>query len=367
MYIGILVPFMNNFGQKGFYHSQEIGLGKALCKKNNRVVIYKLIKEGMSIPEDTTIGGVLVKYFPAKAIGINGIVRTQWIDSELDALICFADLQITIPAIYKWCIKNKIVFIPYIGVTCSHSTNYFVRKIMNILFQRNIRIYKKSECLAKNIKVCEDLTKLGCKNVNIAPVGIDLDNLNDKFENTSIETLKQKYGYCCNDKVILFIGRLEEEKRPVELVRYFYKIYKNDPNYRLLIVGKGVLKTQMKQEIVSNDLSNVVNYFEQIPNEFIWELYRICDCFINLNMQEIFGMVILEAMFYKVKVIAWHAPGPDYIIDDGVTGFLVNNEQELFEAVFAEAETIKCAAHKKVISSFTWDQTAFTVLNILNR
>lgn len=40
MKIGILASMINNFGEKGFYNSQEIGLAKMLSSKGNEVMLY---------------------------------------------------------------------------------------------------------------------------------------------------------------------------------------------------------------------------------------------------------------------------------------------------------------------------------------
>ena len=45
MKLGILCTMMKRFGTKGFYNSQEIGLGRALAKKGHQVSIYKGVED----------------------------------------------------------------------------------------------------------------------------------------------------------------------------------------------------------------------------------------------------------------------------------------------------------------------------------
>lgn len=61
------------------------------------------------------------------------------------------------------------------------------------------------------------------------------------------------------------------------------------------------LKTAVEARIEKLDLQDVVQLVENIPNSDIWELYRLADAFLNLNLQEIFGMAILKAMHYGCK------------------------------------------------------------------
>ena len=43
MRIGLLITSIGNFGQKGFYNAQEIGLAKELDKLFDEVIVYKAV------------------------------------------------------------------------------------------------------------------------------------------------------------------------------------------------------------------------------------------------------------------------------------------------------------------------------------
>lgn len=290
MKIGILVSMINNFGEKGFYNSQEIGLAKMLSSKGHEVTVYKLLSKKTLLPKDVTCANLKVYYKNVFSLGINGIVSIGILDKELDALIYFSDTQISVPRVYKWCRRNGVKFIPYIGVIESHSPNRIKKAIMDFSFSRNISVFKKSICLVKNNDVKNRLAKRCVHDIRLAPVGIDLDLLNKNYSNIPVETIKKEFGYNVNDKVLLFIGRLEEEKRPIDLVHIFDKLHKLNPNYKLLIVGKGALHQELIKEIQYSNLEDSVQYIEKIPNSEIWKLYRLSYAFLNLNKQEIFGI-----------------------------------------------------------------------------
>ncbi len=110
------------------------------------------------------------------------------------------------------------------------------------------------------------------------------------------------------------IGRMIDEKQPVRMIDILAKIREKDTSYKLLMVGTGELKTAVEDRIEKFNLQDIVQVVERIPNSDIWELYRLAGAFVNLNQQEIFGMAILEAMYYGCKVVAWKAPGPNLII-----------------------------------------------------
>ena len=116
--------------------------------------------------------------------------------------------------------------------------------------------------------------------------------------------------------------------------------------------------------------------------------------YVNLNRHEIYGMAILEAMYYECPVIAFHAPGPDFLLDNGRCGYLCGSDEEMLsalsDAVLADfgspvsesgistvcdssssengistdsgsseaesAHTIADAARARVLSSFLWER-----------
>jgi 1,2-diacylglycerol 3-alpha-glucosyltransferase len=100
----------------------------------------------------------------------------------------------------------------------------------------------------------------------------------------------------------------------------------------------------------------------------MWELYRISECYVNLNTHEIFGMAILEAMYYENQVIALKAPGPEYIIESGKSGYVCDNEEELIERILlTDKETIGLKAKQRVLDKFVWDKSADEIIKVIEK
>lgn len=366
MRIGMLVTSIGNFGQKGFYNTQEIGLAKAMDKLFEEVIVYKavpLTEKKQKITIEGCIHSSVIRV-PVKNWGINGVWKCEIMDTSLDVLIYFSDTQIAVPKIYNWCNRNGIKLYPYIGVIESHSTSIVKKFIIDILFKRNINVYKKCTCFAKTPTVVERLEKLGIKRTVLTPVGLDESLLFRTYQNVNVNELKAKYGYSDSDKVILFVGRMIDEKQPIRMIEILSEMIKKNSNYKLLMIGTGELHSEVIKIIQEKNVENQVSMMEKIPNCNIWEVYRIANCFVNLNQQEIFGMAILEAMFYGCKVVAWRAPGPNLIIEDGVSGWLVESNDEVVTCVENKKE-LSSAAHKRVVCNFMWNNTANKMAGIL--
>lgn len=363
--IGIVDLYYGASGKKGFYNGQEVGLAKELDKLCDGVIVYKFVTRENEQSEEPIpfCEHAVIRYLPVYILGSNPIPDCSKFDAALDALICFSDTQLAVPAIYKWTRKNNIPFIPYIGVTESHSTNKIKKSIMDLLFRRNQTVYQKCNCVAKTPNVKEKLLKMGISRVTVVPVGLDLSLINQSAQNAEPVELKEKFGYQAEDKVLLFVGRLIEEKQPLRMIDIFSRLSKTDGRYKLLMVGSGEMKEAVVSAIREYGIEDKVQMIERIPNAEIWELYCLADCFVNLNQQEIFGMAILEAMYYGCKVVAWKAPGPSFIIEDGVSGCLADSDEEIKNAIL-DRSIVPEAAHTRIVNSFTWECTAREILRI---
>lgn len=366
MRIGVLVTSIGNFGKKGFYNSQEIGLAKSLEKYFEAVEVYKLVTVGEEKLIETIPGctHARIHFLPSANYGINGILDCSVLDKELDALIYFADTQVCVPKVYRWCKKNKVDLFPYIGAVESHSTNKIKKTIINVLFSRNLRVFKKSHCFCKTPQVKERLESLGVQNTSIAPVGLDIDLLKTDYMEYNPYELKEKYGYSPDDRVLLFVGRFIEEKEPLEAIEIIKQLIEKDSRYQLLMVGSGALENEIRIAIKRADLSEKVRIINSIPNTVIWELYRFSELFLNLNRQEIFGMAILEAMYYGCKVVANKAPGPSFIIENNVSGYLCENRMELINAI-EKGKVEPGIVHERIMEKFTWNMTANRMIEVL--
>lgn len=143
------------------------------------------------------------------------------------------------------------------------------------------------------------------------------------------------------------------------MVEIFQQLYAQDKNYRLLMIGQGELLEQVKQSISRKSLGNVVSIMEKIENSNIWEAYRIAYAYVNLNEHEIFGMSILEAMYYECPVVALEASGPDYILEYGKYGYLCSSDLELYNSLIQKKIRGKIEeAKSRICNQYTWNESA---------
>ncbi len=354
MKVGILVLFVNSFGQRGLYNSQEIGMAKELSRRGHKVVIYKCVDESKKSQLDVLDNNLTYILQPVKTIGNNAITGFQWLDNELDILICFSDIQLYTRKAYEWARKKGVLFIPYVGITHSTSPSMLKRIIIDSLAINAYRTYKKTGVLAKTNAVKHELQGKGITNVKVAPVGLDFDLLCQDYD-VPHEKLLEELRLNEENKYVLLVGRIASDRNPLDVVCVFKQLCEMYENYYLIVIGKGPLKTELEKRLSDQSLEKRVIWIDEVHNSDMWKYYRVAEALLTFSRTEIFGMSIMEAMYYELPVYAIKAPGPNDIILDRETGYLFDTPEDM-ALKFTEGidGTVGKKAHERIVDQFSW-------------
>lgn len=357
----ILKLYYSRSEETGYYNSQEIGLARALSSKGEDVIVVEPKRNIKNERFEKIENKIYILYVPSKTFGIHSFYKLNFLlEKKIDVVHLNSDNQIFAPEVIKFCQKHHILFYNYIGTIYSDSNYIFVKALMGMVSRRNIFYFKRSPVITKTLAVKKQLEKLGIKNIKNIPVGLDTTQL--KTTVMDKKTVRQYLNLPIDKKILLFVGRLENYKRPFASL----EILKHLGNeYHLIIIGDGSLAEKLKDRI-QQKFKNSVSYFSKIPNSSMGQYYKACDWYINLNTHEIFGMSILEAMYQGCLVIARRAPGPEEIIEDKISGYLCDSDQEMETIIKTASENnIRQQAVQRITSCFTWDQSARQLLKFI--
>jgi glycosyltransferase involved in cell wall biosynthesis len=168
-----------------------------------------------------------------------------------------------------------------------------------------------------------------------------------------------------NDKagvgpVVLFVGRLVEQKNLRRWLRVAQQVHEARPDARFVIVGDGPLRDDLIQTAQSLGLSEQVHFTGAAPYTQLAQHYTGASVFLLTSHYEGFGRVIAEAALFAVPSVATHITGVEDIIADGETGYLVHPEDDagLAQAVLTLLnhaplrEQLGANARKRVLALF---------------
>jgi glycosyltransferase involved in cell wall biosynthesis len=146
--------------------------------------------------------------------------------------------------------------------------------------------------------------------------GIDLQRFSIKPRD---EALRRRLGLPSDRPIILYIGRLSEEKRVSVLLDAMAQVH--EPAH-LAIGGAGPAYEALAQQAVALGIERRVTLLGRVPDEELVPLYRLGDVFAMPSVAELQSVAALEALAVGLPVVAADAGALPELIHDGENGFL---------------------------------------------
>ncbi|NYR13103.1 glycosyltransferase [Pseudoalteromonas sp. MIP2626] len=134
-----------------------------------------------------------------------------------------------------------------------------------------------------------------------------------------------------NEKVILAVGRLNEQKDYGNLLNAVALLKQKRQDFKVFIVGDGPLKAELLELVANLDIESYIEFLgiqRDVP-----ELMAACDTFVLSSAWEGFGLVVAEAMSCERVVVATDCGGVAEVV--GSCGILVEpkNHKALAQAI----------------------------------
>ena len=164
----------------------------------------------------------------------------------------------------------------------------------------------------------------------IIPNGVDLDRFAtaEPFEELRDGTLN-----------ILFVGRFEERKGLIHLLKAYHRLRKRKVDARLLVIGAGPKEREYRRYVGLRGIRDV-EFLGRVDDEAKVRYFASADIYCAPNTgQESFGIVLLEAMAAGVPIVASDIHGFKRVVERNVQGILVEprNPRALAAALYALA------------------------------
>lgn len=352
---------------KSQYNIQEIGLAKRIAGYGCEVGVFLISDTGKTYQELVQKDPKVMVYWVAgkKIPGQQGYYRdlNRILDKEqYDLIQALDDSQITTVLTSVYCAKRGIKFVLWQGMYENYKETY--KKAIQFVFDRTLlRTLRKhtKHCLAKTTSASNYLSQKGFPKAEVIPVGLELSN----FKGAASIDYRAALGISSEKRILLYVGKIEPRRNPLFLMDVYEGVRKRNENVALICVGKGELLDQVHVYAAGKGLKDVY-FIDAVSQNELPALYRQSDLFVLPTRYEIFGMVLLEAMYFGVPVITYAAAGPLDVIDDGKDGLIMNDfdcnrwvdaiENHLF--IRHGIKTMGLAAEKKIRGAYLWDVVA---------
>jgi glycosyltransferase involved in cell wall biosynthesis len=148
-------------------------------------------------------------------------------------------------------------------------------------------------------------------------------NLQPFLDAKNDRALRATLGLNENHFVIGKIGRLFHLKGHADAITAFARLAPQAPEARLLLVGDGVLRRDLENQVRALDLAGKVVFTGLVPPADVPRYLGLMDCVMHLSYREALSRVLPQALAAGKPVVAYDFDGADEICLENQTGFLV--------------------------------------------
>ena len=214
------------------------------------------------------------------------------------------------------------------------------------------------------------------RDIRVVPPGVD----HDLFAPRGAEDARARLQLA-DSRVVLFVGRLQAHKGPDVAVRTLAEAVARDPNGTSDVVlavvggpsgeGSGAEVARLRDLASDLGVGDRVLFYPPQPQARLADFYAAADAVLVPSRSESFGLVALEAQACGTPVVAAGVGGLRYVVEDGVTGFLVaghdpGDHAERLLSVLSDRDRALRMGRAGVRHSmrFSWDATAAAALGV---
>ncbi len=174
---------------------------------------------------------------------------------------------------------------------------------------------------------------------------------------------------------LMWAGRISKDKRIHFLADIYKKVKDSHPEVNLVICGEGPDIDELKSYLREDTGRKRVFFTGRLPTKDLLEYYACSDLFVFPSTTDTFGMVIVEAQACGLPVLVTDVGGPQEIMQNGETGFIIpwdqmdqwvqriENFMDLKENTPEVLQAMSQCARQYVQEQFSWDAALEDIVN----
>ena len=198
--------------------------------------------------------------------------------------------------------------------------------------------------------------------------GVDLSHFKP---GKASDAFYKKYGVDKNLPTVLYVGRIDPEKKVGVVIDAFMKAEKKLPNAQLVIVGDGVDKARLEKTVAGHDN---IHFLGRIVGNELYEAYKLGDVFATASEIETQRIVLIEAAACGLPLIAVNKGAVSEVCITDKNGYLCEpgSVDEIVEAMTKILSDDKLRekfskASIEIASEHDFEKTLDRFINIYNK
>ncbi len=363
--------------QRMTYNIQEIGLAVALRKKGHECDVMSISDDGIFHEQNIIIEGQNITVYSVEGIVV---LKNGWFKKKVYPILdrydiiqaCEYNQMFTRHLAKKY--KDKMICYhgPYY---CKFNRNYnLMAKIFDLLF---IDIYKKlNTCFITKSELAKQyLLNKGVKNVHTIGVGLSEAIIGGHKEAETLPEIEQIKQIKCIK--LLYIGIIEPRRNSLFLLELIHNLKNRGLEFKLILIGKykdNAYRKTFEDKIQQLSLEDNIFYIPKMEQKYLGNVYAISHIFLLPTIYDIYGMVLLEAMYFGISTITTVNGGSNVMIEDGKNGYIMTDfdMKKWTDKVFQLVENPELRnrvghnAHETICNGFTWEKLAPKFIEIYN-
>lgn len=156
--------------------------------------------------------------------------------------------------------------------------------------------------------------------IHFLPNGVDMEWMERRPDRAQA---RSRFNLPPDAKVVLFLARLVDSKRPLDAIAAFARVSRNNPDAHLVIAGDGPLRGVCERSLLDAGLS--ARCLGIVPHDDIPLLMAACDLFVSTSTLTNRALPTCEAMMCGVPVVVYDTGDTAMVVKQNESGVLVKD------------------------------------------
>jgi glycogen(starch) synthase len=175
-----------------------------------------------------------------------------------------------------------------------------------------------------------------------------------------IDVYKKKKTF--KDDLVVFVGRITEQKAPLDFIDIAHKVLAKRPNTRFVIAGTGNQLAEAIEKTAKQKNGDRIHFTGHLDRKELFDLFAMADVYCMPSISEPFGISALEAAQFGLPCVLSAQSGVYEIMRGALYadhGQVAKFAEHITNILSNEELRSKCIAQsKKDASNYTWEFAA---------